>query len=149
MHPRISKHLPAGLIGVALTIAACAQSPGINADRDVVLHLANSGGEPLRCSIVFGHWVYRELGVLAPGDVRDIAMNQAAKDGALYINRYDGKRQMMIENLFCGRPENWRETVGQVDLASIRSARVTRIAAHCAASPAPGRVACEVTEIGQ
>src|SRR6185369_1799974 len=113
----------------ALALAACAQTPENATDRAVTLRLTNGGAETLRCSIVFGHWVYRELGAFAPGQTREVAMMQAAKDGALYVDRYDGERQMMIENLFCGRPANWHDSVGQVDLASVRSTRITAFSA--------------------
>jgi hypothetical protein len=146
--------LKAGLVCAALAIAGCAQTPSgrapdKGADQAVTLRLANVGAETLRCSIVFGHWVYRELGLFAPGQARDVAMMQAAKDGALYVNRYDNQRQMMIENLLCGRPDNWHDSVEQVDLAAVRSTRVTRFSAQCAAPDGPGRVACKISGLVQ
>lgn len=146
--------LKAGLVCAALAIAGCAQTsgqgaPAKSADQAVTLHLTNGGAETLRCSIVFGHWVYRELGVFAAGQTRDVSMMQAAKDGALYVNRYDNERQMMIENLLCGRPDNWHDSVGQVDLAVVRSTRVTRFSAQCAAPDGPGRVACKISDLVQ
>ena len=143
-----SPKLSAGLmLGLLLGAAACAQTPDKSGDHEVALRLINGGAESLRCSIVFGHWVYRDLGEWLPGQVRDIAMIQSAKNGALYINRFDGERQMMIENLVCGRMENWHGSQGQVDLAPVRSTRVTAVAARCAAAQSAGRVICEVTEI--
>lgn len=147
MRTSSSKLLPVWALVIALASTACAQAPQQGGDHDVTLKLINNGSEPLRCSIVFGHWVYRELGVLPPGQGRDIIMLQATKDGALYIPRFDGERQMMIENLICGRLDNWRDSLGQFDLAPVRSTRVTEIAAQCAAPEGPGRVICEASEI--
>ena len=147
MRDRLPKLMPAWILGTLLALADCAHAPGKGMDRDVTLRLTNSGAEPLRCSIVFGHWVYRELGTLAPGQTHNIAMIQAAKDGALYVNRFDGERQMMIENLICGRMENWRDSRGQIDLASVRSTQVTGVVAQCAAPKDYGKIICNVTEI--
>ncbi len=137
------------LAAAFLSGTGCAQvadpASGASADRPVALQLTNGGATALRCSIVFGHWVYTELGILAPGETRDIAVTQAARDGALYIVRYDGQRQMMIENLTCGTTENWRDSLGQLDLSPARSSRVGQIAAQCAAPGGTGRVNCRIT----
>jgi hypothetical protein len=111
-------------------------------DRPVSLRLTNTGAEPLQCRLMFGHWVDRDLGRLAPGERVDIPMMQQDSDGALFILRDDGERRMMIETINCGRVGNWRETFGQVDLAPVRAARPTTIDALCAAPAGPGRVAC-------
>ena len=147
--------LRAGLLSAALALAACTQSSGQGApsgpmpDRAVTLHLTNSGDQTLSCSIAFGHWVYQELGKFVPGQSRQVPMMQAAKDGALYVNRADGQRQMMIETIQCGRPENFKVTAGQVDLAAVRSTRVTRIEAQCAAPPGAPRVTCKISDLGR
>src|SRR5262245_27649173 len=76
-------------------------------DRPVTLALANAGAEPLRCRLTFGHWVDRDLGVLAPGAATELAMTQAAGDGALYVLRADGERKMMIETIQCAPSGDW------------------------------------------
>ena len=136
------------LMAASLSGAGCAQKSdrqmGGSADRPVALELTNSGAEALQCSIVFGHWVYRELGILTPSETRDIAVTQAARDGALYIERYDGARQMMIENLTCDRTVDRHDSRGLLDLSPARSTRIRRIAAQCAASDGAGRVTCRI-----
>jgi len=116
-------------------------------DHPVTLSLANAGPLPLRCHVMFGHWVDRDLGELAPGDSIPLTMTQAAADGALYVMRDDGQRRMMIETIQCARPGRWTETVGQVDLAPIRSRRARAIEADCAALVGEERVACRLDGI--
>src|SRR5687767_14192943 len=86
----------------ALLLSACALDRS-GPDRDVAMSLTNEGAEPLRCRPMFGHWVDRDLGELMPGASIALEMKQSSKNGALYITRADGQRQMMIETLHCGR----------------------------------------------
>ena len=116
-------------------------------DRPVTLALANAGTEPLRCRLMFGHWVDRDLGALAPGAATEINMTQAASDGALYVMRADGERKMMIETIQCAQSGDWMETFGQVDFAPIRSRRTHAIEASCAAPVGGGRTICRLDEI--
>jgi hypothetical protein len=116
-------------------------------DRPVTLSLANSGTEPLRCRLMFGHWVDRDLGALAPGASTALSMTQAASDGALYVLRADGERKMMIETIQCAQSGDWMESFGQVDFAPIRSRRTQAIEASCAAPVDGGRTTCRLDEI--
>jgi hypothetical protein len=116
-------------------------------DRPVTLSLANAGTEPLRCRLMFGHWVDRDLGALAPGASTALSMTQAASDGALYVLRADGERKMMIETIQCAQSGDWMETFGQVDFAPIRSRRALAIEASCAAPEGGGRTTCRLDEI--
>ena len=116
-------------------------------DRPVTLSLANAGPEPLRCRVMFGHWVDRDLGALAPGASTDVAMTQAASDGALYVLRADGARKMMIETIQCAQSGDWMARFGQVDFAPIRSRRAQAIEASCAAPAAGGRTVCRLDRI--
>jgi len=116
-------------------------------DRPVTLSLANAGPEPLRCRLMFGHWVDRDLGALAPGASTGVAMTQAAGDGALYVMRADGERKMMIETIQCAQSGDWMASFGQVDFAPIRSRRVQAIEASCAVPADGGRVACRLDRI--
>lgn len=130
---------------LTLTLAACATA---SEDRPVIVQITNTGSEPLGCKIVFGHWVEHDMGPLAPGTTFDIAMIQATKDKALYITRDDGQRQMMIENIVCGRLSDWRGTQGQVDLTTARQRPISHLEATCEAPLEAGRVACKLTGIG-
>jgi hypothetical protein len=128
----------------AVALSACAapaQQIGPNGDPFVPVTLTNSGAQPMRCMLMFGHWVERDLGVLAPGAGTAFTIQQARQDGALYVERADGQRRMMIENLFCAQPDNWRPTVGQADLAPARAARPQSIAVRCGVG-ADGKVSC-------
>jgi hypothetical protein len=116
-------------------------------DRPVTLALANAGPEPLRCRLMFGHWVDRDLGTLAPGAATELTMTQAARDGALYVMRADGARKMMVETIQCAPSGNWMETFGQVDFAPIRSRRAHAIEASCAAPVGGGRTICQLDQI--
>lgn len=127
-----------------MVLAACASKPGNIADHAVRIDLRNAGAEPLRCQLIFGHWVERGLGEIAPGAAIRLDLMRAAEDGGLYVMRYDGQRRMMVENVICGGLENWRESLGQVDLGELRRRPVVAAEASCAAPDGPGRVACRM-----
>lgn len=132
---------------LCFALSSCAQQPAATDDHAVSLSLANAGTEPLRCHVMFGHWVDRDLGELAPGAAATIAMMQSAQDGALYVLRSDGQRRMMIEVIQCARPGQWMQSVGQVDLAPMRSRPVHAAEASCAAPQGGGRTACTLERI--
>jgi hypothetical protein len=120
-------------------VAGCATAQ--KDDPTVAVSLRNDGAHPMQCRIQFGHWVDRDLGVLAPGAATHFEIQQQPKDGALYVERDDGQRRMMIENIFCHAPDNLQATVGQVDLAPARVARARTIDVGCAL-PSDGHVRC-------
>ena len=136
------------LILCAALLSACVDQSAPQ-DQPVALALSNKGAEPLRCRLMFGHWVDRDLGALAPGASAALSMTQAAADGALYVMRSDGQRKMMIETIQCAQSGDWMESFGQVDFAPIRSRRVRAIEASCAAPAGEGRVACRLDRIEQ
>jgi hypothetical protein len=138
---------PVRFILCTLLLSACASEQNESADPLVAMTLTNKGTAPLHCRVMFGHWVDRDLGTLAPGAVVALEMQQSAKDGALYIMRADGQRQMMIETIQCARPGAWMETFGQVDFASVRSRTARAIDASCAAPTGEGRVACGLERV--
>ena len=132
------------LILCAIVLASCASDSD---DRPVTMSLVNAGTEPLHCRLMFGHWVDRDLGMLAPGASTGLTMTQAAEDGALYIMRADGQRKMMIETIQCAQSGKWMQSFGQVDFAPIRSRRARAIEASCAAPTGEGRVACRLDRV--
>jgi hypothetical protein len=129
------------LILCAALLSSCASD---RQDQPVTLALTNAGTEALRCRLMFGHWVDRDLGELAPGAATTLAMTQAATDGALYMMRADGERKMMIETIQCAQSGDWIQNFGQVDFAPIRSRRVRAIEASCAAPAGGGRTVCRL-----
>lgn len=136
--------------GAALmALSNCAAGSRDGADVPVRIDLRNFGAEPLRCQLIFGHWVERGLGEIAPGAAIRLDLMRAAEDGGLYVMRYDGQRRMMVENVICGRLENWRESLGQVDLKELRRRPVVAAEASCAAPDGPGRVACRLDRLSE
>jgi hypothetical protein len=130
----------------ALVVAGCAGGVMKSADPEVTIRISNARAEPLRCRMMFGHWVDRDLGIATIGGGTStgisVTVQQQPGDGALYIMRDDGKRRMMVENIFCARPDDWQASVGQVDLAVVRTARPKEVWISCALPEGGGRVAC-------
>jgi hypothetical protein len=137
------KFLP--LLAVFL-LAACAGGTKDSDDERVVFQITNGGTEPLQCRTMFGHWVDRDLGLAASGYGASggivFSVRQQRKDGALYVMRDDGQRRMMVENIFCARPNDWQATVGQIDLATVRTERPATVEVSCALPDSGGRVIC-------
>ncbi|HUL04939.1 MAG TPA: hypothetical protein VLV76_01310 [Candidatus Acidoferrum sp.] len=107
--------------------------------HDVALSIANAGGEPLRCQILFAHFVVTEAGIVPPGGDLAIAMSRQDSDGALWIARADGRR-MMIETIECAAAARWAGTRGQIPLLPARAGRDARYATLCRLH---GAVVCE------
>jgi hypothetical protein len=133
-------------VALALLAAGCAGGSTQSSDPEVLIRISNARAEPLQCRMMFGHWVDRDLGVatIGGGTATGIAVKvqQQPEDGALYIMRDDGARRMMLENIFCARPDDWQATVGQIDLAAVRTARPKEVWVSCALPQSGGRVAC-------
>ena len=121
---------PAVLVLLVLALLGCTDRRWPIADQDVRIAVANDGAEPLRCTILFGHWVEQDAGTVAPGDVLDVPMRRQASDGALYVSRYDG-RKMMVENLVCGPLEQWWERRSDIALLSVRAGTAQHFSAVC------------------
>lgn len=130
-----------------LILTSCVADRQDAADTPLTINLTNTGAEPLRCQLIYGHWVERGLGEVAPGTSVKIEVMRAAKDGGLYNMRPDGKMAMMVENVICGRLEGWKESLGQVDLDQLRRHPAARVEASCAAPTGAGRVACRLDKV--
>ena len=127
----------------AFGLGGCAQSMSVPVvDPTVHVTLVNDGPSPLACRIMFGHWVNRALGIVAPGRETGFDIQQVPKDGALYIMRSDGQRRMMIQNLYCAAVGGPQSTEQQVDLAPARGSRPSAILARCALRPGARQVEC-------
>lgn len=134
------------ILVAVLLVVGCAGGEMNASDPEVLIRISNAGAEPLQCRVMFGHWVDRDLGIATIGGGTStgisVKVQQQPKDGALYIMRGDGARRMMVENIFCARPDDWQATVGQLDLAAMRTARPKEVWVSCTLPPSVGRVVC-------
>lgn len=113
-----------GSFGVALASAQAAE------DQQVELSIVNSSQATMKCVVLFGHWVTQDLPLIASGGQVPVKLIRAAKDGALYIPRFDG-RKMMVERIACGRAEAWWDTIGDVPLLPLREKAMERVKSAC------------------
>jgi hypothetical protein len=138
-------------LSVALLVAGCAGGNTTSSDPEVLIRISNARAEPLQCRMMFGHWVDRDLGVATIGGGTStgisVKLQQQSEDGALYIMRDDGERRMMVENIFCARPDDWQATVGQIDLAAVRTGRPKEVWVSCALPAGGGRVTCTAPKL--
>ena len=74
---------------------------------------------------------------------------RSGEDGGIYVMRPDGKKKMMVENVICGRADNWQPTQGRLDFTPLRQQATQAAAAHCAAPADGGRVACAIDKISE
>jgi len=112
--------------------------PAVAADPAVDLLIANAGDQPLRCMILFGHWVTQDVGPIAAGGSATVSMWRGQPAGALYIPRFDGG-EMRIENVICGGQAAWAESLDQIRLSPLRESAGNRFATSCAEA---GHVSC-------
>jgi hypothetical protein len=124
-------------IAACLLLLASMLMPGLSGgvlaeatDDSIALRIANVGTEPLRCVVLFGHWVSLDAGVIAPGASQSLTMMRRASDGSLYVARSDG-RPMMIENVVCGTVGAWAETLGQIPLLAVRTSSERALSTPC------------------
>src|SRR5215813_10426845 len=133
-----SATMPALILLLSALLLCGAARPAIAADPSVELVIANAVDEPLRCTILFGHWVTQDVGPIAAGGSATVSMWRGQPAGALYIPRFDG-RKMMIENVICGAESAWAESLDQIRLSPLRDAAGRRFATSCAEA---GHVSC-------
>ena len=131
------------LVGLGLAMLPSCAGAGRPEQQPVTLSIANASQEPLRCMILFAHFVATDVGTIAPNDDLSLAMFRQDEDGALFIPRADGRR-MMIETIDCGSASRWAETRGQISLLPARAGRDARYGTACrlrgavtCAEPAP------------
>lgn len=137
------------LLAACQILASCVAARQDAGDTPLTIALANTGSASLRCQLIYGHWVERGLGEIAPGEAVRIDLMRAVEDGGVYTMRPDGKKKMMVENVICGRVDNWQPTLGQLDFTRLRQQPVLAARAHCAAPADGGRVACAVDQISE
>ena len=138
-------------LAMAWLVAGCAGNDAASSDPEVLIRISNARAEPLQCRMMFGHWTDRDLGLATIGGGTEtgisVKVQQQPKDGALYVMRSDGARRMMVENIFCARPDDWQATVGQIDLAVVRTGRPKEVWISCALPESGGRVTCTAPKL--
>lgn len=100
------------------------------ASEQVSLAVYNASSQPLRCTILFGHWIEQGAGAVLPEQGLRVALRRQNEDGALYIRRDDG-RKMMIENFVCGPVEDWWERRADIPLLPLRTSGEQDFVAFC------------------
>ena len=124
---------------IAAALLSCAARADAPDEDAVTLSIANESPEPLRCTILFAHFVVTDVGTILPSADLSIAIFRQDGDGALWIPRADGRR-MMIETIDCGSTSRWAQTRGQISLLPARAGRDARYSAHCRLD---GTVVCD------
>lgn len=99
-------------------------------DQKTRLVIHNDGGEALKCVILFGHWVTLDIAEVAPAKSVTVEIMRQAKDGGLYVPRFDG-RHMMVERIACGRASQMWESSGDIPLLGLRATLVPASESHC------------------
>jgi hypothetical protein len=122
--------MPVRILLLSALFLAVVARPAVAADAGVELVIANAGDQPLRCMILFGHWVTQDVGPIAAGGSATVSMWRGQPPGALYIPRFDG-RKMMIENVICGGQVAWAESLDQIRLSPLRESAGSRFATSC------------------
>ena len=118
------------LLAVILMLVSTERAATEATDDSVTLRIDNVGTEPLRCTILFAHWVSLDAGVIGVGASRSLAMMRRVSDGSLYVARSDG-RPMMIENVVCGTVDAWAVTLGQIPLLAVRTSGERALSTPC------------------
>ncbi len=145
---RIALWCFATMVG-SLALAGCVADRQDAGDAPLAVSLHNGGTVPLRCQLIFGHWVERDLGQIAPGAAVRMDLMRAGEDGGIYVMRPDGKKKMMVENVICGRADNWQATLGRLDFTPLRARPAQAADAHCAAPADGGRAVCGIDKISE
>lgn len=132
----------AGLIGALIlgsVVSLGAQAGGDSDDVLVDLDLVNADGQTLRCVTVLAHFVSLPDLSIAPGATLRVSYFRGMADGTLYVLRDDGRR-MMVENLLCGRTDDWDATRGEVPLLDVRASASPHVVMTCRVA---GRLQCD------
>src|SRR5262249_56247344 len=97
-----SATMPALILLLSALLLCGAARPAIAADPAVELVIANAGDQPLRCMILFGHWVTQDVGPIAAGGSATVSMWRGEPAGALYLPRFHGRTMVVRNAVFRG-----------------------------------------------
>ncbi len=118
--------------------SGAAAAGGDDTNARVDLDLINNDSATLRCVTVLAHFVSLPDLTIEPGETLRVSYFRGMADGTLYILRDDGRR-MMVENLLCGRTDDWDATRGEVPLLDVRAAASPHVVMTCRVA---GRLQC-------
>lgn len=129
---RLCRSISYYLAGIVIAISPLASIYPASAadDLQTVLTIHNDSSEALKCVILFGHWVTQDIAEIAPKQAGPVNLMRSARDGALYVPRFDG-RHMMVERIACGRPGSWWESLGDIQLLPLREKALPASATSC------------------
>lgn len=117
------------LLPLLLSLAACAapQPPAM----PVTLTLANVSATPLRCQVIYGHWVTGEVPVIAPGASAALAVQRDPATREVFVPREPDGRRMMLEEILCGADADWQDTRTHIDLETVKRGDAGAYALSC------------------
>ena len=116
----------AAMVAASVVSAGCA-----SAESDIALVVANRGAEPLRCLVVFGHWVTADVPVFGPGASATVTLRRDSVEHSLFVPRSSDGRRMMVEDLACDRDAAWGQSLVHVGLDPVRQGTGTRYEVAC------------------
>ena len=126
------------LLGILIAVMPVLVGAPRASDATVTLSIKNDDTRPLRCAVIFAHWVTTDVGPIASGQTAKVSMTRGPQPGALHIARFDG-RPMMIENIICGAEQDWSDSFNQLPLTFVRDDAGPAFRMECHAAP---RVVC-------
>jgi hypothetical protein len=138
MTARLRRRSARALLGILAAVLPVFAGAAGASDATVTLSIKNNDTRPLRCAVIFAHWVTTDVDLIASGQTAKISMTRGPQPGALHIARFDG-RPMMIENIICGAEQDWSDSFDQLPLTLVRDAAASAFQIECRAAP---RVVC-------
>jgi len=110
----VVRYLPSLL----LLLTACA--PVATEPPEVTLSLANAGTEPLRCQVIYAHWVTGDLPLLQAGSSVELEVRRDPATREVFVPRPADGRPLMLEEILCGLDRDWSSSLTHVDLEAIK-----------------------------
>lgn len=125
-------------LSALLLLAACV--PAAAAEPvPVALTIANAAGAPLRCQVIYAHWVTGDLPALPTGGTAGLAAFRDPATREVFVPREPDGRRLMIEEILCGLDADWTPTLTHVDLEAVKRSDAAAFDLVCHRA---GRVAC-------
>ena len=120
----------AGLTYGLIALVAAAADP-----VPVTLTIENAtAGPALRCQLVLAHFITHDLALIPANGTAEIDL-QRNPSGTLFFQ--GGDRSMAVENVLCGRDDNWTASRNDLDLRRLREAASPALRVTCSAADLP------------